>query len=461
MRHRLHFVAMLVALLVAASAAAKPERVKRKPAELEAGRFTVAVDRRPERMAEIARQLLALDLFLGQVLGLPAERLDRPVTFAYLHRTHRMEKRLPFRGDRIGHEHLLPTDLRLWVLLREDTGLEELRYPALQVAEVDMARAGELPPWLRSGLFELMARLALLGNDLLLMPATFPALHGAGLARAPMEATVEPGWSRYQEPQRWYTSTLVVAYLFDTDRDALARAVAAPHEFSLLEELDTDGFEAWVDGAVTEGEGEPQVLLEEVGGDVGQPTAMDEAAVDRLEVALAQLHHRGAKAFRLSDSALGPHDAVGAELRGGVPGEACTAVLSDDSVEGLYLQGMCLWQKADAAAEEAFRRAWRNRRGLERAAVQAAAMALAEPGRESDAATLVAGALRASPADPDALLLETLIRARAGECEGWDEPDEPTWSPIRHVPGPMESYRDRFVREILECRKVAANAHQF
>jgi len=438
-------------LLSSTVASAKIERVKRKPAQLEVGRTTVVVDRRPERVAEIARQLMALDLFLGEVLGLPAERIDRPVTFAYLHRTRRMEKRLPFRGDRIGHAHLLPTDLRLWVLLREDTGLEELRYPALQVAEADLGRAGEIPQWLRCGMFELMARLGVFGDDLVLMPATFPALHAAGLKRAPLEAAVEPGWSRYQEPQRWYTSSLVVAYLFDSDRDALARAVTAPGEFSLLDELDTDAFDAWVDRAVTAEQGEPRALLEAVGGDVGFPTAMDEAAVDRLEATLAQLHRRGTRAFRLSESALGPLDAAEAELRAGTPGEACTALQGDDSVEGLYMQGMCLWRVADAAAEEAFRRAWRNRRGLGRAAIQAAAIALAEPGREADAAALVAAALHAAPADPDALLLDALIRARAGDCDGWDEPDEGIWSPIRYTEGPMEAYRDRFVREILEC----------
>jgi len=446
---------ILVALILTAALAvpaldASAKRVKRQPAQVEVERFTVVTDRRPDRLPEIARRLIAVDLFLTDHLGVAPERLAEPVTLAYLSRTRRMDRRLPFRGDRIGHMHLLPTDTRLWLIVAEETGLEDLRWATIQVAELALERGrGDLPTWLRNGLFELMARLDVAGDDLVLRPATFPTLHAAGVKRAPLAATAEDGWSRYQEPQRWYTSQLAVAFLFDQGR--LAEALA--QDFDLAGAVQTDDFDAWVDVAVTRDEIEPRVIEADAfpGGAALDPRAVTEEELVQLTSGMALTHRRGARAFKLGAEEVDAHTAAWIELREDTPGAACGALVTDTSAEGLYLQGMCLWRTAPAAAEEAFRRA--GRRGISRGHLHAAAMALTTPGREDDAAALIRDAQVAIPDDPDAALLDALIQARAGECPAAPEPedDDTTWSTIRYVAGPVEDTKAGFVLEILKC----------
>jgi len=366
-----------------------------------------------------------------------------------------MDRRLPFRGDRVGHLHLLPTDARLWLLMREDTGLEKLPYATVQRTELALAGVhGEAPPWLRCGLFELLARVELAVRNLVLRTSTFPILHQAGSIRAPIEATAERGWSRYQEPRRWYTSILVTAFLFETAPRQLARALADP-TFSLVETVDAAAFDAWVDQAVTDTETEPAVLIEGAFSGALEPAALGEDEMDAVMVRLALLHRRGAKAFGLTNRDRDPIAGAWEELRGDGPGEACLGLAGEQTAEGLYARGMCLWNDAPAAAEEAFRRAWRTDRAMVRAALHSAALALADEGREGDATPLVEAAIDATPADSDAVLLEALIAARQGDCRELQREELPeAWSPIRHLDGPLEAYRDRFVREVLECGSV-------
>lgn len=447
--------ALLTMLLTAALAApvldaGAAKRVKRQPAQVEADRFTVVADRRPDRLPEIARRLLAVDLFLTRHLGVPAERLAEPVTLAYLHRTSRMDRRLPFRGDHIGHMHLLPTDTRLWLLVAEETGLEDLRWATIQVAELALERGpGELPTWLRNGLFELVARLDVGDGDLVLWPATFPTLHGAGVQRAPLAVVAENGWSRYQEPQRWYTSQLAVAYLFDQGR----LAEALDPDFDLVQAVADADFDTWVDRAVVSTTTEPRVIEIDA---FPVTTALDPRAVTEEELlelttGMTLTHRKGTKAFRLSPDDVNPYTAAWMELREDAPGSACGALVTDNTPEGLYLQGLCLWRSAPAAAEEAFRRAGRS--GIARGSLHAAAMVLATPGREADAAALILDARAAAPDDPDAAILDALIQARAGECPAEPEPDagDTAWSTIRYVPGPVENGKTGYVLEILRC----------
>ena len=89
-------VALAVAVVTAVPAAGQVKRAKQQPHQLEAGRFTVVTDRRPERLPEIARRLWAVDRVLRSWLEIPEERLDEPVTLVYLRRSRRMERRLPF-----------------------------------------------------------------------------------------------------------------------------------------------------------------------------------------------------------------------------------------------------------------------------------------------------------------------------------------------------------------------------
>ena len=451
MRHE-KIVIGLLALAVAGTALGKPRRAPIRPAMVQYDRYTVVVDRRIDRAPQIVREMMAIDLLLTQLLDVPLERLGPPVTFVYLHRTRGLDRKLPFRGDRVGHPHLLPTDTRLWLLMREDTGLERLPYATIQRTELALAAVhGEVPPWLRCGLFELLARVELAEGDLVLRPHTFPLLHQAGSIRAALDAVAEPGWSRYQEPRRWYTSALVTAFLFETAPDQLAQALADP-AFSLVGAVDTDAFDTWVDRAVTNLDAETVTLLAGAFDGPLAPVALSEDDAADITVQLAMLHHRGPKAFGLHKVERGPLAAAWEELLGDGPGEACLALVGDDSAEGLYLQGMCLWNDAPAAAEEAFRQAWRTDRSGIRAALHSAALALNDEGRESDARPLVEAALFAAEADPDAQLLDALISARHGECRELDrENTSSAWSPIRHVGGPMEAYRDRFVREVLEC----------
>lgn len=444
-------VSLLVLSLIApATTAGARKRVKRQPAQVQVDRFTIVADRRPDRLPEIARRLLAVDLFLTHALQVPPERMAEPVTMAYLNRTLRMDRRLPFRGDRIGHMYLLPTDTRLWVLVAEETGLEDLRHATIQVAELTLERGpGELPTWLRNGLFELMARMDVVEGDLVLRPSTFPTLHRAGVKRAPLFAAAEDGWSRYQEPQRWYTSQLVVAFLFDQGR----LAEALDPDFELVAAVYEGDFDAWVDLAVALDETEPRVIFEDVfpSADALEPVAVEEEAVTALSTAMATTHRRGARAFQLGVDGADPHTAAWMELREGEPGAACGALVTDDSAEGLYLQGMCLWRSAPAAAEEAFRRA--GRKGVARGSIQAAALVLGRPGQEETAALLLDDARRARPDDPDAELLLRLLEARAGACPegGVEIPVIETWSTIRYTAGPFEARKVEFELEVLKC----------
>ncbi len=450
MRDRVVVLLLALALIAPAMTANARKRVKRQPAQVQAERFTVVTDRRPDRLAEITRRLLAVDRFLIHELQVPAERLAEPVTVAYLHRTLRMDRRLPFRGDRIGHMHLLPTDTRLWVLVAEETGLEDLRYATIQVAELALERGpGELPTWLRNGLFELFARMDVVDGDLVLRPSTFPALHAARIQRAPLAATAEDGWSRYQEPQRWYTSQLAVAFLLDQGR----LAEALDPGFDLVAAVHGADFDAWVDLVVVLDETEPRVLLEDALPAAGAlaPAAVEEPEMTALSTAMAMTHHRGARTFRLGADGADPYTAAWMELRKGAPGAACGALVTDDTSEGLYLTGMCLWSSAPAAAEEAFRRA--GRRGIVRGAVQAAALVLNRPGQEGTAAGLLEDARRAHPDDPDVQLLQRVIEARGGACPEGEaaSPASGTWSTIRYAAGPLEVYRAAFELEILKC----------
>jgi hypothetical protein len=450
MRDRVVVLLLALALIAPATIANARKRVKRQPAQVQVERFTVVTDRRPDRLAEIARRLLAVDRFLTHELQVPAERLAEPVTVAYLHRTLRMDRRLPFRGDRIGHMHLLPTDTRLWVLVAEETGLEDLRYATIQVAELALERGpGEHPTWLRNGLFELFARMDVVDADLVLRPSSFPTLHAAGVKRAPLAATAEDGWSRYQEPQRWYTSQLAVAFLLDQGR----LAEALDPDFDLVAAVHEADFDAWVDLVVVLDETEPRVILEDAmpAADALEPHAVSDEGMTALSTAMAMTHRRGARAFRLGADGADPHTAAWMELREGAPGAACAALVTDDTSEGLYLTGMCLWGSAPAAAEEAFRRA--GRRGVAQGSAQAAALVLNRPGQEGTAALLLDDARRARPDDPDAELLRRVIEARGGVCpEGGTEiPASDTWSTIRYAAGPLEAYRAAFELEILKC----------
>lgn len=450
MKNRVVVLFLALALLVPAISASARKRVKRQPAQVQVDRFTILTDRRPDRLPEIARRLLAVDLFLAQELGVPPERLAEPVTLVYLNRTLRMDRRLPFRGDRIGHMHLLPTDTRLWVLVAEETGLEDLRHATIQVAELALERGpGELPTWLRNGLFELMARMDVVEGDLVLGPSTFPTLHSAGVTRAPLAVAAEDGWSRYQEPRRWYTSQLAVAFLLDQGR----LAEALDPEFDLVAAVYEADFSAWVDLAVALEETEPRVLLAGAlpTADALEPRAVGEEEMTAASAAMAMTHRRGARAFRLGAGDADSYTAAWMELREGEPGAACGALVTDDSAEGLFLTGMCLWQSAPAAAEEAFRRA--GRKGLVRGSIEAAVLVLNRPGQEETAALLLDDARRARPDAADVELLQRLLEARGGACpEGEVEvPVDDTWSTIHHATGPLEAARVGFELEILRC----------
>jgi hypothetical protein len=372
------------------------------------------------------------------------------VTLAYLHRTLRMDRRLPFRGDRIGHMHLLPTETRLWVFVAEETGLEDLRHATIQVAELALERGpGELPTWLRNGLFELMARMDVVEGDLVLRPSVFPALNGAGMKRAPLAATAEDGWSRYQEPQRWYTSQLLVAYLFDAGR----LAEGLDPGFDLVAAVSEHDFEAWVDLVVVLDETEPRVVLEGAlpANGVLDPTAVDEKTLTAVSTAMAMTHRRGARAFRLGAAGADPYTAAWMELREGVPGAACSALVNDETPAGLYFTGLCLWSAAPAAAEEAFRRA--GRKGIPRGSLQAAAMVLNRGGQGGTATGLIEDARLARPDDPDVEFLQRVIDVRGGACpeDTLETPTPDTWSTIRHAAGPLEASKAGFELEILRC----------
>lgn len=428
---------------------------KGKALVVEAGRFTVAADRAGGRAPEIARQLLAQDLFLAGWLSVPPEQLRQPVTLLYLNRTRGMHRKLPFRGDRIGHEVLVPTDLRLWALVPEETGLEDLRTATLQIAEYGLFRAsGEHPPWLRAGMYELLARLQVTEQELQLGEASFPALHGAGAVRSTLEEAAEPGWNRYQEPRRWYTSILAVAYLFEEDAASLSRALANPAGFDLANEVDHAGFEAWVDAAVTPGGRPPRVLAPGITTDL-RVSDLDDGRLADMLVDLAQVHPRGPKAFRLSISDLAPASAEAVEVRGGTGETSCGALWDSPVPEHRYLLGLCLASRTPHAAEELLRELFRAEPGLPHAALQAAALALQSGDRDASAAVLVEQAFDAAPADADAQLLWAVLRVRRGECPGWDEAApgrlNAPWDPLPYARGPLESARDAFVREILEC----------
>ncbi len=434
-------------------------RAVRHPSRLEVDRHTVVAERHIGRMPEAARQLLAMDLFLHRVLGVPAQRLRQPVTFVYVHRSKRMEKRLPFAGDRIGHMHLLPTDTRTWVLVREDTGLEDFRPAIVQVAELELARTGgEQPPWLRNGLYELLARVALVDGDLVMTPASFPTLARAGVTAAPLASAAQPDWSRYQEPQRWYTSALVVAWMLDEAPELLTRAIEDPSGFSLVDEVPQSVFDAWVERAVAASDTEPRTVIPDA-LDMEVPNAepVTDAELDQVRVGLALSHPRGPKAFGLHKVDPIALDAATLELVEGPAGAACSALVGQDTAQAHHQLGLCLWRTADAAAEEHFRRAFRMDPGQQRAAIHAAALTLTTPGREADAASLLDDALGVVPADVDAHLMQAVIAARAGRCEEMDDmgdgPLGHPWSTPRAVTGPMEAGRDGFLREVLECGK--------
>ncbi len=452
-------IAVLALGLFGSGTAAARSKGKADPGVAEGGRFTVIADRAGGRTPEALRQLRAQDLFLGGWLSVPESQLAQPVTLLYLHRTRGMDRKLPFRGDRVGQEYLVPTDTRLWVLVPEETGLEDLRPATLQVAEYGLLRiAGELPPWLRAGMYELMARLQLQDDALSLAPAPFPALHAAGVARTTLAAAAEPGWNRYQEPRRWYTSTLVVAYLFERDPSALSAALADPGSFTLGAEVDHAEFDAWVEGIIAPGERTARVL----GSELGLTTLESGLSEERLQSTLAELaltHPRGLKPFHLRTDDLPAAVPLRAASLTGVQPSGCGALWGTTDPEQRYLLGLCLARDAPHAAEEILRQLFRNEPGLPRAALQAAAMALERGGRDADAGRLVEQALAVAPADPDAQLLWALIRVRAGDCVGWDEEAEgrlaPPWDPLPYAPGPLEAARDAFVREILECRSGA------
>ena len=446
------WIGLLIALCGSAPAMAKGKHAPVQPHALQVERFTVVCDRRPERLPEIGRRLLAMDRFLTQILQLPPERLSQPVTWLYLHRTVPGAKRLPYAGDRIGHAHLLPTDTGLIVLTNETDGLEDLRSAMIQVAEMELVRGnGELPSWLRSGLYELLARVSLEQGSLLLAPATFPDLHAAGMKRAPLQITGEPGWSRYQEPQRWYTSCLVVAYLVDEDQQTLVRAIRDPQGFSLVDSIDESAFKAWIDTVVTRRDSEPRVLGS-VDVQVPYPDAITDDELSVWRAALAANHKRPKllRPHRTTD----PRSAALYELRTSGPAKACAA-LGQDSTSQLYTRGLCQAVSAPEDAEAAFEQAWRQQPSLSHGAVQAAALILATPGREADAAPMVESVLAAVPADPDARLLDAILQTRSGTCGTWSADDptslQPPWAPIRYVDGPMAKHRDQFVRELLEC----------
>jgi hypothetical protein len=452
---RAAIAALLMMLVGLPSVSQAGPRTKAEPRIGQTGRFTVVADRVGGRVPEIARRLAAQDLFLAGWLAVPAEQLSQPVTLLYLHRSHGMERKLPFRGDRIGHEHLVPTDTRLWVLVREDTGLEDLRPATVQVAEYGLLRtAGTLPPWLRSGMTELLARLSLEEGRLELMAASFPALHAAGVSRAPLEAVAEPGWNRYHEPLRWYTSALVVAYLFDEDSAALARALADPGRFDLTTEVDRAHFEAWIEEAVVPDSVAPRLLHEGVEPDL---TVLDhdEDRRQTMLVDLSLVHSRGAKAFQLASVTPSAAAQVRVALADAEIDLPCGALWDRGAPEERYLLGLCLAGHAPHTAEEILRQLARADPGQPRAALQAATLVLSGDDRLGEAAVLVEDALRAAPADADAQLLWAVIRARGGSCTGWLDHDprrlEPPWDALSTATGPLERARDGFVREVLEC----------
>ncbi len=445
------WIGVLIALCGATPAMGKGKHAPVQPHALQVERFTVVCDRRPDRLPEIGRRLLAMDRFLTDILQLPDERVEQPVTWLYLHKAPGAA-RLPYAGDRIGHSHLLPTDTGLLVLLTEKDGLEDIRSPAIQVAELELMRGnGGLPSWLRSGLYELLARITVEQGSLIMAPSTFPDLHAAGMKRAPLDATGEPGWSRYQEPLRWYTSCLVVAYLLDEDRETLARAVRESTDFSLVDSIDNAAFEAWIDRAVGQRTSEPTVLGS-VEVKVPYPDAITADELTAFRAALIASHAKPGKLrpYREKDLA----SSAQYELRTRGPDEACAALDQDSSIQQ-YIRGLCLASSDPDAAEAAFEGAWQGQPTLPQAANQAAALILATAGREADAAPLVQAALAAVPADADARLLDAVLQTRAGTCGSWTA-DDPTllqapWAPIRHVEGPMDTHRDAFIRELMEC----------
>jgi hypothetical protein len=448
-------IALLALALLLPGVAQAAKKSKAEPRIARVGRHTVVADRAGGRVPEIARRLAAQDLFLAGWLAVPAEQLSQPVTLLYLHRTHGMDRKLPFRGDRIGHEHLVPTDTRLWVVVRDDTGLEDLRPATVQVAEYGLLRAaGTLPPWLRSGMTELLARLSLEEGRLELGAAAFPALHTAGVSRVPLAAVAEPGWNRYREPLRWYTSTLVVAYLFEEDSAALARALADPGRFDLTTVVDRGAFQAWVEEAVVPDNITPRLLLEGVEAEL---TVLDHNGDERLTslVDLSRVHPRGAKAFQLGAATPSAAATVRAALTDATVEPPCGLLWDHDGPEERYLLGLCLASRAPHTAEEILRQLVRAEPGQPRAALQAATLVLASGDRRDEAVSLVEDALRASPADADAQLLWAVIRARGGDCPGWPEHDprrlESPWDPLPYATGPLERARDGFVREVLEC----------
>ncbi len=453
---RTALAAALIALLAAPLPAWAAKRPKFEPHRLEAGRFTVVCDRRPDRLPEIARRLWAVDRVLRGWLEVPAARVDEPVTLAYLHRSKRMERRLPFRGDRPGQRHLLPTDGGVLLLVREDTGVEEIRPAVVQLAELELSRGpGDLPQWLRSGLYELLARVDLDGSTLVLEPGYFAALQATGVRRAPLDEVRLPGWSRYQDPRRWYTASLVVAYLFENDRAALATAIAAPDEFDLPAAVDEEAFEAWVDRMVLD-RGTGTTVLE-VGLDVPpmEPVAIADEALRTHLYRLAATHPRGPKAFGLPEGNAPVEIRAELELRRGEPAEACRALLASDEWDPVLIEGMCLWQVAPRAAEERWRLDFRRQPSAYRAAVEAAALASDDPARDAEAAALVDAALAVAPSDPDARLLRAALDARAGTCPEYSAVDldrlAPIWAPLSYVEGPLSQRRAALVREVMEC----------
>ena len=446
---------LLAAMAIGIPGAAAAARVERAPQVAELGRFAVAGDRRGDRLPGIARRLLAQDLLLERWLAVPNARLRQPVTALYLHGTRGMHRRLPFRGDRIGHEHLVPTDTRLWVLVREDTGLEDCRPAELQVAEYGLMRgAGELPAWLRAGMYELLARVDLQAGRLILAAAPFPALHEAGLQRAPLEQVAAEGWNRYQEPRRWYAATMLVAYLFDERTDALSAAIADPASFVLEDEVDLDAFQHWVDRAVTATDETPRVLERDLDfAPVVRPLGDEE--LRGMLVTLASTHPRGLRAFQLGGGEIPSRVAAQAYLRAGGEADGCAGIAGAKDPEDRYLDALCHVERAPGTAEEQLRQLFRGHPGLHRAGIQAAAMALGDGERDGDAGHLVEQVLQVAPGDADAQLLEALVQARRGDCPGWDVEGPgrlvAPWDPILLAPGPMDRRRDAFVREILEC----------
>jgi len=446
-------LAIAIAWFALPSEAAGKGKVEPRAAVV--GRHTVMADRSGGRVGEIARRLAAQDLFLAGWLGVPEARLAQPVTFLYLRRGQGLDRKLPFRGDRIDHRHLVPTDTRLWVVVKDDTGLEDVRSATVQVAEYGLLRgAGNLPAWLSNGMAELLGRLSLEEGQLALGPPSFPALHTAGVSRVALPAVAEPEWNRYREPLRWYTSALVVAYLFDEDRAALTRALADPAGFDLVAEVDTAGFDRWFEGAVAPGGGGARTLRDGVVLPL-EVVESDDDTRKRVQIDLALVHPRGPRAFGLGSVEPGAAARVRIAMAEDALEPPCGLLWESDDPEERYLLGLCLADRSPHTAEEILRQLFRADPGQVHAALQVATMVLSEEGREGEARPLLEAALESAPADADAQLLWAALCARAGDCVGWPDDDprrlSAPWDPLPYASGPLERARDGLVREVLEC----------